>query len=81
LSQLFFIYDSRAVLALSILKKKLKTELKQQISQAKADHEYAKFAYKSLVVINDLKRLHHIDLTPRQFDNILMQIAGTKTNN
>lgn len=74
--RLFFIYDSRAA---STLRKF--SEIKGQISissHTKADDEYRKFIEKCLLLRKHAQEQHGHFLSPRQLDNLLIDIANKK---
>lgn len=73
---LFFIYDSRAARTLRKL-----PEIKGQTyisSRTKADEEYRKFVEKCLLLRQHTKQRHSHLLSPRQLDNLLIDIANRK---
>jgi hypothetical protein len=78
LPDLFFIYDSRALNALRLFKIKLPYDLKQILELENIDLEYAKFYCKCVTLKRQIKLDFNIDLTNRQLDNLLIQIANTK---
>ena len=78
LPDLFFIYDSRALKALRLFKIKLPNDLKQIIELENIDLEYTKFYCKCIILKNQIKSDFNIDLTNRQLDNLLIEIANTK---
>jgi len=68
---LFFIYDSRAVTAVSHLSK---VTGRVGRSRYKSDNEYRKFCEKCLKIVEHVKVLYGIDLAPRSLDNLLLAI-------
>lgn len=72
---LFFIYDSRAVNALSKIKAYVPKDYKLLSKSHDIDEQYAKYCLKSLIVKKDIERKIGKTITIRQFDKILMRIA------
>jgi hypothetical protein len=70
--RLFFIYDTRAEAALRRLSLARPTPAK---SAPDVDQVYAAFARKCLALREHVKATHDIDLTPRQLDNLLLEVA------
>lgn len=81
LPNLFFIYDSRAYLAINELIKEFQIKKSEYLIKKEelnfADIEYAKFCKKCICVIDKI----NIKLTPRQLDDILIEIANKKLRN
>lgn len=74
--RLFYIYDSRAVKGLRILKKKLQNKLKNKIlKDKKYDKEYSRFYMACLDIHKEIITKYKIRLSIRQFDNLLISIA------
>ncbi|MDP6850431.1 MAG: hypothetical protein QF524_05795 [Planctomycetota bacterium] len=71
--ELFFIYDSRAVTAVSYL-----SDLTGRVGQSKynADNEYRKFCEKCLKIRKYVKDNFKIYLTARQLDNLLLEVEA-----
>lgn len=69
--QLFYIYDTRAVGALRMFSDVVSRAGKQTMV---ADNEYRKFAVKCLELQKYIKNIYKMDLSPRQLDNLLMQV-------
>ena len=80
LPNLFFIYDSRVVGSLRQFIDRVPIAMEMILHSDDIDREYAKFVCKSFVIIEDIKKQYNIELTPRQFDNILIDIANDKMN-
>jgi len=78
LPHLFFIYDTRAVKAIGLLKTKFQYKYKEQINSIGIDKEYASFFYKCFVQKNRLENKYDQKLSIRHFDNILMKIVDEK---
>jgi len=72
-SNLFFIYDSRAVSAVSHL-----SNVSGRVGRSKynADNEYRKFCEKCLKIRNYVKENFDIHLTPRNLDNLLLEVEA-----
>jgi len=70
---LFFIYDSRAVSAVSHL-----SNVSGRVGRSKynADNEYRKFCEKCLKIRNYVKENFDIHLTPRNLDNLLLEVEA-----
>ncbi|MDN3594246.1 hypothetical protein [Zunongwangia endophytica] len=73
LPHLFFIYDTRAVKAIGLLKTKFQYKYKEQINSENADKEYASFFYKCFAQKNKLKNEFNRKISTRHIDNILMK--------
>lgn len=75
LPDLFFIYDSRAVNSLSKFISKIPNSMTTEIINHNiVDVEYAKFVCKSLIIKQEIQDRYGVDLTLRQFDNLLLNI-------
>lgn len=72
---LFFIYDTRAVKAIGLLKTALPYKYKEQIDSNGIDKEYASFFYKCFTQKNKLEIDFGRSLSTRHIDNILMKIV------
>lgn len=70
---LFFIYDSRAVTAVSHL-----SDITGRVGRSKyqSDNEYRKFCEKCITIQQHVKKEFNIDLSPRQLDNLLLEIEA-----
>ncbi len=70
---LFYIYDSRASTAI----KKVCPDIKniEQVKVEKADEEYLNYCRRCLWLKGHIQKIYKKELTPRQIDNILLQIA------
>lgn len=77
---LFFIYDSRVVDSLRQFIGSVPKSMDFIFESDSIDKEYAKFVCKSFVIWNSIMEKYNIDLTLRQFDNILIDLANTKLN-
>jgi hypothetical protein len=78
---LFFIYDTRAVKAIGILKTKFQYKYKEQINSNGIDKDYASFFYKCFVLKRRLENEFGRTLTNRHIDNILMKIVEQADKN
>lgn len=78
LPNLFFIYDSRVVGSLRQFIDRVPKSMDYLLESNSVDNEYAKFVCKCFVVRNNIKDKYKIDLTIRQFDNILIELANKK---
>jgi hypothetical protein len=79
LPELFFIYDSRAILAMRHFVKKLPKNLIPMTNRQNTDKEYSRFVYKCFYLQQLIKEQHNILVTPRQLDNLLIQNANKKS--
>ncbi|CAN0598163.1 unnamed protein product [Ectocarpus sp. 12 AP-2014] len=75
LPNLFFIYDTRAVKAIRLLKTKLPKKYKQELDANGIDKEYATFFYKCYEEKKRLEKVNNGTLSIRHFDNILMKVV------
>jgi hypothetical protein len=80
LPDLFFIYDSRAVMALRFFTSNVPKDLKKFIQLETADIEYAKFYCKCFDLKRQIEVHYKKTMTMRQFDNLLIEIANNKNN-
>lgn len=78
LPEMFYIYDSRAVLALREFISDVPNELKNILNQENIDEEYAKFLCKCVSLKKQIENYYKIKITNRQFDNILIEVANNK---
>ena len=78
LPNLFFIYDSRVVSSLRQFINRVPKSIGYLLKSDFIDQEYAKFVCKCFVIRNNIKDNYNIDLTLRQFDNILIDFANNK---
>ncbi|WP_291100664.1 MULTISPECIES: hypothetical protein [unclassified Flavobacterium] len=76
LPDLFFIYDSRAVNALRKFTSQVPKDLKYILELENIDNEYAKFYCKCFDLKRQIKTQLNIELTNRQLDNLLIEIAN-----
>lgn len=76
LPNLFFIYDSRAVNTLKVFINKVPESMKYIIESDFIDKEYGKFVCKCFFLKNSIEEKYNIDLTLRQFDNILLNYTN-----
>jgi len=74
LPDLFFIYDSRVVTALRQFVSRVPKELIHLTHLEKVDLEYSKFVCKSLYLMSKIQDRYQINLTIRQFDNLLISL-------
>lgn len=75
LPNLFFIYDTRAVKAIRLLKTKLPRKHKTELDANVIDKEYATFFYKCYKQKKLLEKEYSGMLSIRHFDNILMKVV------
>lgn len=75
LPNLFFIYDTRAVKAIRLLKTKLPRKHKTELDANVIDKEYATFFYKCYEQKKLLEKEYSGMLSIRHFDNILMKVV------
>ena len=78
LPNLFFIYDSRVVDSLRSFSSRIPKIMKPIMKNEKIDNEYAKFVCKCFELRNKLNEYYNIQLTMREFDNILIDHANRK---
>jgi hypothetical protein len=76
LPDLFPIYDSRVVGSLRKLISTTPVRFFKIMNSTRIDHEYAKFACKSLEARQDIEKNFDEELTLRQFDNLLIRFAN-----
>lgn len=74
LPKLFFIYDTRAVTALRKLKSRVGNEFVPLLS-GNVDGEYANFYAKCYILTEEINERYKEQLSPRQLDNLLLEIA------
>ena len=79
LPDLFYIYDSRAVTALRQFTSQVPKDLKHILELDKIDKEYAKFYCKCFDLKRQIKTQFKIDLTHRQLDNLLIEVANKQS--
>lgn len=75
LPNLFFIYDTRAVKAIRLLKTKLPKKYKAELNADGIDKEYATFFYKCYEQKKLMEKESNGFLSNRHFDNVLMKIV------
>ncbi|MFZ1492656.1 MAG: hypothetical protein WAU60_04495 [Candidatus Competibacter denitrificans] len=75
--QLFYIYDKRAVEALRLLGGLVRRASRITIE---ADKEYRKFAEKCLLLQEHVEEQYGVSLSPRELDNLLLQVQEQKPN-
>lgn len=80
LPDLFYIYDSRAVTALRQFTSQVPKDLKYILEVENIDNEYAKFYCKCFDLKRQIKTQFNIDLTNRQLDNLLIEVAKKKVD-
>lgn len=78
LPELFYIYDSRAVKALRQFTSQVPKDLKHILDLDNIDNEYAKFYCKCFDLKRQIKTQFNIDLTNRQLDNLLIEVANNQ---
>ncbi len=76
LPNLFPIYDSRVVGSLRKFISKSPRRFSQILNSHRIDREYAKFACKSLAVRQEIEITIGVELTLREFDNLLIRFAN-----
>lgn len=76
LPNLFFIYDSRAVIGLRQFTSRVPKDLKELQKLEECDIEYAKFFLKSFDMKRRIEDNYQTPITNRQLDNILIDIAN-----
>jgi len=76
LPKIFFIYDTRAVMALRKLKSKVRTDLGPLFLSGNVDNEYANFFSKCYALTEHINERYRQELSPRQLDNLLLEIAN-----
>ncbi len=79
LPDLFYIYDSRAVTALRQFTSHVPKDLKYILELDNVDNEYAKFYCKCFDLKRQIKTQFNIDLTHRQLDNLLIEVANKQS--
>jgi len=79
LPDLFYIYDSRAVTALRQFTSQVPKDLKYVLELDNVDNEYAKFYCKCFDLKRQIKTQFKIDLTHRQLDNLLIEVANKQS--
>jgi hypothetical protein len=79
LPDLFFIYDSRAVTALRQFTSQVPKDLKHILLLDKIDKQYAKFYCKCFDLKRQINTQFKIDLTHRQLDNFLNEVANKQS--
>ena len=75
----FYIYDTRAVSALTKLVHYLGIKRGNLLESDEYDHEYHKHYVKCIKVINSIKKIYDIRLSARQLDNLLLKISSDPT--
>lgn len=76
LPELFYIYDSRVVGALRNFISQVPKDLKYILDHDNIDKEYAKFYCKCFDVKRQIMAKYNIELTNRELDNLLIDIAN-----
>ena len=79
LPDLFYIYDSRAVTGMRSFVRTINKDLSQIIKDAECDIEYAKFFCRCFQFNREIQNKFDMDLTTRQIDNILVEVANKKS--
>lgn len=80
LPNLFFIYDSRAVIAIRQFTSKIPSDLRQIPRIDKTDKEYAKFFCKCFDLKRQIENRDKTRISNRQLDNMLIEIANKKNS-
>jgi len=80
LPDLFFIYDSRAVIALRQFDSRVPKDLNGFVDIENVDAEYAKFFLKCFDLKRRIEDRYQTHITNRQLDNILIDVANNKLN-
>ena len=80
LPELFYIYDSRVVTALRQFTSDTPNDLKPYIDNKNIDIEYAKFFCKCYDLKRQIQNHYKIDLTNRQLDNLLIEVANKQNS-
>jgi hypothetical protein len=78
LPHLFFIYDSRASSALRQFVNRIPEDLKLVAKADATEPEYARFFCKIFALQNAIKREFDIQLSPRELDTLLVEIANNR---
>jgi len=78
LPHIFFIYDSRVVTAMRQFKGKVPKDLVHLTQLSNVDKEYAKFFCKCFDLKRQIETKHKTNLSNRQLDNVLIEIANKK---
>lgn len=78
LPNLFFIYDSRVIDSLRSFSSRMPEKMKHIMELEKVDKKYAKYVCKCFEVWNEINELYNIQLSMREFDNILIDQANRK---
>lgn len=76
LPDLFYIYDSRVVMALKQFKIQVPDDLKPILSLDGIDYEYAKFYCKCYDLKRQIENKYNIELSNRQLDNLLIDVTN-----
>ncbi|RKD18341.1 hypothetical protein BCY91_15455 [Pelobium manganitolerans] len=80
LPDLFYIYDSRAVTALRQFTSNIPEDLKHILELDNIDSEYTKFYCKCYDFKRRINTELNIDLTNRQLDNLLIEVANKQSS-
>lgn len=78
---LFFLYDTRAVSSLRRFVSRVPKDMKSYVEMNRVDKEYATFFCKCYYLRERVKEGYEVELSPRQLDNLLIEIANSKENN
>lgn len=73
---LFFLYDTRAVTSLRTFVSRVPKGLKYVMKDGEVDKEYSTFFCKCYYLREQIMKEYGLDLTPRQLDNLLIEIAN-----
>lgn len=81
LPHLFFLYDTRAVSAFRNNISKIPKDYEGVLKQKKINITYATLFCKCLWLRKEIKRKYKVELSPRQLDNILLNVSNKKLSN
>jgi len=81
LPRLFFIYDSRAANSLCNFISRIPSDPSFLTRLDKVDKSYATFVCKCYALQTEIEKQYKIALTPRQLDNVLIEIADERRRN
>lgn len=80
LPDLFYIYDNRVVTALRQFTSQVPHDLQFVLKTENIDNEYAKFYCKCFDLKRQIKAQFKVDLTNRQLDNLLIEVANKQSS-
>ncbi|MBN2835734.1 MAG: hypothetical protein JXR48_12300 [Candidatus Delongbacteria bacterium] len=78
LPNLFFIYDSRVTASIRGFSSKIPEKMRPFVESEKVDKEYAKFVCRCFELRNEINKTFNIQLTMREFDNLLIYYANRR---